>query len=198
MIRKIGILCLIATLSACTNITPSTPSAPPSTLSWKEREVALNRIQNWHLSGKVGVIAQHNSGSASLNWTQQQNHYTISLVGPLGAGGLTLDGRPGLVTMETGDGKHASASTPEKLLAQQWGWQLPVSQIKYWIRGLPAPGAASQTQFDAYHRLSAITQLGFNVQFLSYYNVGSLSLPDKISITSPSIKVKIIVNQWKV
>lgn len=198
MIRILWTLFLIATLTACTSITPSTPSAPPSTLSWKEREAALNRIQNWHLSGKVGVIAQHNSGSASLNWTQQQNHYTISLVGPLGAGGLTLDGRPGSVTMETADGKHATAQSPEKLIAQQWGWQLPVSQMKYWIRGLPAPDAPSQSQFDAYHRLSSISQLGFNVQFLSYYNLGSLSVPDKISITSPSIKVKIIVHQWKI
>lgn len=146
----------------------------------------------------MGVIAAHNSGSASFNWVQQQSNYTISLTGPLGSGGMTLNGHPGFVSMQTADGKQASATNPEKLLAQQWGWHLPVSYIAYWVRGLPAPDAPYQSQFDAYHRLIALNQLGFTIQYQHYYNLGALSLPDRINITSPSIKVKLIVYEWRV
>lgn len=199
MIRILWILLLISSLTACSTLSkPSATANPPLTQqTWKERQIALTNIQAWQLSGKVGVIAAHNSGSASLDWTQQQKNYVMSLSGPLGAGSLTLKGKPGLVTLDTGDGKHASASTPEKLIAQQMGWNLPVSYIYYWIRGLPAPGSAAETQFDAYHRLNSLRQLGFLVEFQSYENIGHLSLPNRLVITSPGLKVKIAIHHWQ-
>ncbi len=160
--------------------------------------MVLNQIQQWQLTGKIGVQTPENAGSATLNWVEsQQHHYTLSLVGPLGAGGVTLTGQPGLVTMDTADGKHYTAQTPEQLLTEQIGWDLPVSYLYYWIRGLPVPDLPSQTQFDTSHRLTWLVQQHIQVHYLSYTHVGMIDLPNKIFITSPLVKIKIIIYNWK-
>src|SRR5690606_4742061 len=137
-------------------------------------------LKNWQINGKIGVQTPRDSGSATIHWVQNNNKYTISLYGPLGSNELKLSGQPGSVQLVMPDGKHFSAATPEQLLAERWGWQLPVANIHYWVRGLPVPGIPSKTQFDSEHRLTSLTQQGWQVQFMSYEKVASIDLPNKI------------------
>jgi len=198
LIRILALSCvyflLTSVITGCKTITSPTPAAK---LAWKEREQRLNRIQAWHLNGKVGIQTANDSGSASLDWIQQSSRYHFSLLGPLGSGGFQLSGQPGRVTLVTSDGKQYTAANPEQLLAQRTGFHLPVSYLYYWIRGLPAPNAPSQNQWDTYNRLTSLVQDGWRVQFLSYVNTGGIDLPEKLTITSTSLKVKMIVYEWK-
>jgi outer membrane lipoprotein LolB len=195
--RIIWIFVLTLWIIGCTTIAP--PTQPPAVKTpRKEREVALNRIQSWQLNGKIGVQTAQHSGSANVDWTENHGRYTVSLTGPLGAGALKLTGQPGRVTMVTADGKRFTANNPEQLLAQHWGFHLPVSNLKYWVRGLPVPGVAYSSQSDAYNRLSSLMQQGWHVQYLSYMNTRGIDLPDRISISSPSLKTKLVIHQWKI
>ncbi|MBX3708617.1 MAG: lipoprotein insertase outer membrane protein LolB [Gammaproteobacteria bacterium] len=199
MMRIIWILLLSLTIGGCSTIAPTeiTPPAAPKATP-KDRQTALNRIQSWWLNGKIAVQTKQDSGSATVAWTQNQRRYTISLLGPLGSHGMRLSGQPGRVTLQTSDGKSFSAKSPEQLLAEKWGFQLPVSNMNYWIRGLPVPGTPANTQLDPYGRLTALRQQGWNIQYLSYANVNGVDLPEKLSITSSSLRVKIIVYQWRI
>jgi outer membrane lipoprotein LolB len=194
----IWILFLTLTLSSCARLkpeaAPSTPAVPKT--SWAERQTALNNIHNWNLSGKIAVQSSHDAGSASVNWSQRLQNYTISLQGPLGAGAMKLSGSPGQVTLLASDGKSYHAASPEELLAKQWGFHLPVSSMKYWIRGLPVPDVSASTRFDNDGRLSSIAQQGYRIDYLAYSNHGRMELPEKLSIVSPSLRVKIVVYQW--
>lgn len=185
-------------LTGCSTF--SSPTSEPSLTkaSWKERQADLSRIQSWEISGKIAIQTARDSGSANVDWTQNQSQFNISLYGPLGAGGLKLWGHPGAVTMETAKGQRFTASTPEELLRQQMGWNLPVSNLNYWVRGLPVPGSDYQGQYDAYHRLTNLAQNGWNVQFLSYQNAGRVDLPNRITISSASFKTKMVIYDWKI
>ena len=194
--RILALAVLFTLLSACTTVTP--PSPPATQIPWKNRELALNRIMGWEISGKIAVQTAKDSGSANVDWMQNHGQYTVSLYGPLGAGGLKLIGHPGMVTMEASNGKRVTAKSPEQLLAQQWGWNLPVSSLSYWIRGLPVPGVPYSGHFDGYNRLSSLVQQGWNVQFLSYRNYGTVDLPDKLTIDSSTLRSKIVIHQWKI
>lgn len=198
MKHTIWILLLSLALTSCSTIspTPAPPAAPKAT--WTDRQAALNNIQSWHLSGKIAVQTPQDSGSASVNWTQNHQGYNISLLGPLGSNGMRLSGQPGNVTLQTSDGKSYSAKSPEQLLASKWRFHLPVSNMKFWIRGLPVPGITADTSFDHYGRLNTLTQQGWRIDYLSYANTGGVDLPERLTITSPSLKVKIIVYQWNV
>jgi outer membrane lipoprotein LolB len=192
----IWILFLALTLSSCARMsrTETIPAEPSATKA--DRQASLANIHSWHVNGKIALQASHDSGSANVDWTQNQQQYAISMSGPLGASGMKLTGHPGLVTLQTSDGKTYSAASAEQLLAERWNFHLPVSNMQYWIRGLAVPGMPANTRFDQYGRLESLVQQGWRVDYLAYSNVGKLDLPEKISITSPSLRVKMIIYKW--
>lgn len=198
LLLKIGTFLVTAGLASCATVT--TKEAPPPTkpISWQERETTLSRLQSWQLNGKIAVRTSQDSGSASVDWAQNRRSYLISLMGPLGSNSLKLQGSPAEVTLTTSDGKRYTAANPEELLAKRWGYNVPVSHLKYWIRGLTAPGIPAQTQFDQANRLSSLRQDGWYVEFPSYTRSGNVDLPSKVFITSSSLNVKIIIYKWSV
>lgn len=205
MKHAIGIFLLVATLTGCSTTKTSTATTDDSLTkpsaqnkSWESREQALNRIHNWQLNGKIAVQSSRDSGSATVDWTQRAKQYNIALMGPFGSHGLRLSGQPGRVTMVTAEGKRVTANNPEQLLAKQWGFHVPVSYLKYWVRGLPVEGIPSNPKFDAAHRISQLSQQGWNVQYLSYTKAAGIDLPNRMSISSPELKVKIVIYDWKV
>ena len=183
-------------LTGCASMSP--PAAQESTVSWETRKTQLSALQSWHINGKIAVITAEDSGSASVDWLERQGNYTISMYGPLGANGLTMKGGPGQVTLKTSDGKTVTAASAEALLAQQWGWKLPLSYLKYWVRGLPVPNLPAQSRFDAAHRLASLNQQGFTIQYQGYTSAGTLDLPQHLSISSPSLKSKIVIYKWNI
>lgn len=173
-------------------------SSPTATASWRDQQMRLAALKSWQLNGKIAVQTAQDSGSASVNWTQHLSHYDMSLMGPFGAKSINLQGHPGAVVLKTGDGQRFTATSPEGLLAKQWGWNLPVSNLAYWIRGIPVPGISYDTRFDTNNRLSILSQAGWTIQYLDYTTIGSLTLPNRLYISSPSLKTKIIIYHWQV
>ncbi len=193
----IGSLCitlLLTILSSCTTFRP--PGAPPQQISWQTRESALAKINQWHLNGKLAVRTPRDSGSATIDWAQHQDRYLISLYGPLGTGGMTLSGRQGHIVLKTHDGKRYTADSPESLLAEHWGFKLPVSNLRYWVRGMPVPGIAAQTHTDRYGRLSALDQAGWHIRYDDYQTVQGVDLPSKVSITDGHLTTKLVIYTW--
>jgi outer membrane lipoprotein LolB len=101
------------------------------------------------------------------------------------------------VTLQTSDGKSFHAASAEQLLTKNWGFNLPVSNMRYWIRSLPVPDMAANTQYDSKGRLATLVQQGWRIDYLNYSNVGGVDLPERLSITSPALRVKIVVYQWR-
>jgi outer membrane lipoprotein LolB len=187
---------IMTALTGCATVAP--PATPQPKVTWETRKALLDRLDNWQISGKIAVTTAKDAGSASVDWSQHAQHYKISLYGPLGANAITLNGSPSNVVMITSDGKKITAPSAEQLIAQQWGWNLPVSYLKYWVRGLPAPSTTQNARFDAANHLVALSQQGYNIQFQSYTTSGAFDLPSRLSISSPALKSKIIIYKWSV
>ena len=184
------------TPQATTEPTVTTPK-PPSAATWEKRKVALSQIQNWQVNGKIAVQTPNDSSSANVDWTQRQSNYVISLYGPLGAQGFKLTGQNGLVTLQTNDGKQFTAKSPEQLLAERWRFHLPVSNLKYWIRGLPVPGMSARTAFDSQNRLTSLTQQGWRIEYASYTKAGTYDLPQRMTITGDNLRIKVAISTWQ-
>jgi outer membrane lipoprotein LolB len=192
------IMMSMLTLTSCSTITPQAPTPKQQSLSWQARQQILSNLQTWKLNGKIAVQTDKDAGSASLDWQQKKAQYTISLMGPLGTNSMKLTGKPGQVTMETADGKHFSANTAEQLLSEQWGFNLPVSYLYYWVRGLPVPGLTHTDKMDNYQRLTSLSQQGFRVDYAAYVQTSKIDMPAKITISSPTLKTKIMIYDWQV
>ncbi|MBV8801368.1 MAG: outer membrane lipoprotein LolB [Gammaproteobacteria bacterium] len=201
--RLILIGLLFIGLAGCATKPPGTTSLPSAAETeapvWGNRVGVLSNIQDWDLNALIAIRANasHAATSANMNWKQSKKNYDILLFGPLGTGAVKLAGQPGYVALETADGKKFNAATPEALLLQQSGWNLPVSNLFYWIRGLPVPKIPAQKSFDSYHRLSELSQQGWTIQYLRYKNIGAIDVPDKMILANSDVNVKIIIKNWQ-
>lgn len=193
--RVLIVACCLIVLTSCATL--PAPEAPKNeSISWDSRSSSLAKIKNWNLQGLVAIRTPKDAFSASMKWQQQARQYTILLSGPMGTSATQLIGSDHSVELTTADGKKFNAASPETLLAQQLGWQIPVSHLYYWIRGIPVPGLPANKHVDGFNHLTELTQDGFRIQYLRYSEVDHMDLPSKIYLNNRTLNVKIIISQW--
>ncbi len=192
--RAFLLLLFTILLSACA-LVPVAPTSQGTPVSWALREAQLSNLHHWKVTGAIGVKTARNGFNASYVWLQTNNDFHIELSGPLGAGAIKLNGYPGKITLQDKRGVFQSTS-PDALLSQHMGWHLPVANLKYWIRGIPAPSSIASKQFDQYHRLQTLVQDGWTIQYQSYTSVNNIELPSRILLNAPNARVKLVMRSW--
>lgn len=154
-------------------------------------------VSAWQLSGVMAARSRNKSWSASVNWTQQgSNNYQIRLFGPLGGGTVIVEKSHGRVAFIDGN-RRSYSNSADKLLEQHTGVRLPVSNLYYWVRALPAPGAA-HTQYDKNHLLISLSQSGYSIHYSNYMTVNNKILPGKIHLQGHGVSVKLAIKRWRI
>lgn len=190
-------LCSLALLAGCAEQAPQTISGPADPALWRVHQQQLAKLDGWQISGKMGIRAPQDSGSGTLFWLQRQDYYDIRLAGPLGRGAARLTGHPGRIELEiAGQGRY-QADNPEQLLEAQLGWRLPVSNLPWWIRGLPAPKQTAQLQLDSQGRLARLSQAGWQLEYLSYRNEQGFELPERLKLTGHDLAITLVIKDWQ-
>ncbi|WP_415893321.1 lipoprotein insertase outer membrane protein LolB [Neptuniibacter sp. PT8_73] len=189
--RYLGaLLCLF--LAGCSLQKTQLPA--PNDISWETRQSLLKDISDWEASGKIGIRTPEDSQSASLKWLQEGSDYQIDIRGPWGQGGASIAGNPQEVIVDIAGEGTFTGTNPEQILHQQWGWALPVSDIFWWIRGLPSPHSQyDQTVVD--ERLAQLTQQDWKIEYLRY-NQQTPALPTKMRLQFRDLKVTIVIKTW--
>lgn len=165
-------------------------------MSWQARQHQLHPIQHWTINGAMGINMPNYAQAASMVWQQQARDYQVSLFGPFGVGRTTLTGTPTAVTL-LASGKQYKAKTPEKLMQEVLGWQLPVTNLYFWVRGLPAPNSPATTTFDAFHHLTELKQQGWKILYLRYTAIKGVDLPSKLVLQHGQLQVKFVIAKWQ-
>jgi len=79
----------------------------------------------------------------------------------------------------------------------QLGWQLPVSNLLWWVRGLPSPDSRSRVALDANGRLASLQQDGWDVQYLGYSEQDQYSLPTRIKLAGHDLQITLVIKDWQ-
>ena len=173
--------------------------APPASENsdWSRQRDQLQKLNSWELRGRVNVRYDNESHTPRIIWLQQNVDYNIRLWGTFNAGATEIVGRPGFVTMEN-DGQMLSANSPEDLILEQLGYELPVSHLNYWIKGLPAPDSEAQLAFNELNQLTTIQQADWTINLSDMRQYGALSLPRRVELTRPrnAIRLRFIGLNW--
>lgn len=165
-------------------------SHPPQTTAVQQR-------LSFEVEGKIAVTTPNERSNATFNWQQTHNDYRLRLFGPFGLGTVWLIKEGKQVWFENQEQGKFTASSAEQLMRKHLGWQLPVSDLRYWIQGLISPNApASLTLRNPQGQLTQLTQLGWQMEFSQYQALGSQWLPGKIIAQQNGIKVIIIPKVW--
>ncbi len=161
----------------------------------------LHALKNWDIDGKLAVRTNHDSQSARLQWQQTGERFDIHLSGPAGLHASRIYGEPGDVVFERGEQKeHATtaAALSEKLI----GWPLPTVELRYWLRGLPAPNlTVTQAAYLPNGNLTQLQQNGWSIQFSAYQHFenkerGVLLLPGRIEAKHGNMRIILLIKHW--
>jgi len=193
----VTITCFLG-LTACTSMIPSNQPPLNQPMSWPARQTELSQIKSWTIKGAIAIQTEKQAETAYINWSQNEQNYQMHIFGPLGIASVTIDGKPGKIIMALPNQAPVEAKTPENLLPKELGWTLPVSNLFFWIRGLPISSKPAIKKFDAYHHLTQLKQSGWTIQYLRYTGVKNTDLPSKIFLTYPNLSLRIIVSQWQI
>jgi outer membrane lipoprotein LolB len=196
--RNLLIPALALLLAGCAGLGPQeSVEGPGNAEDWKAHKAQISEIDGWQINGKIGIRAPQNSGSGTLFWLQRQDYFDIRLSGPLGRGATRLTGRPDAVALEVAGQGRFEAESPEALVESQLGWQLPVSNLLWWIRGLPAPDSRSRISVDSSGRLANLQQDGWDVQYVGYTEEDGYALPTRIKLAGRDLQITLVVKDWQ-
>ena len=186
----LGALGLTAFLGAC-GLLPQT--GPPATA---EGRWTAPTWHAWAAQGRFAVQRSDAGFNGGFRWRQTENGYDIRLTGPFGQGGVRIQGDGHGVVLVTDDGRHDSAADPERLLARHLGWSLPVSGLRYWVRGEAEPGHPARWQRDAQGRPRRLSQSGWDIAYLAYRAAEGAALPRLVRLVRGEFEVRLVIDRW--
>ena len=178
----VGILSLI--LTACINKTPLLDDENGQPLT---RAQMLGEASHWSMKGKLGLKSPDENLNLGVWWTQEGEAYQIDFRGAMAIGSGRISGDPEKGTsLEANGDPPVFGRSPEQLVKKLTGVSIPVSPMKYWVRGLPAPGSNWEGNADRFQ------QMGWLVEVLP----DSRGLPQRILLTRQDVRLKLIVKSW--
>ncbi len=194
--QQLPLFLLLLLLTACGSMPNHSPVADPE-MVWQERQYRLASLNDWTLAGRLAIQSDHEAWHVGISWKQKKQSYSIMLTAPLGQGSLKLDGDANNVLLQTDEGETFKSDDPGELLYNQFGWRVPVKALRYWVLGVPAPGAMRNEKLDEYGRLVQLQQDGWEIHFLDYESRMDIELPRRVFASNHRAKVKLVISEWQ-
>jgi outer membrane lipoprotein LolB len=191
------LLPLLAALvfTGCATQQPMATQTPRSA-SNQRHLASIADIQDFSVEGRMGVQTEGRGVSGRINWQHIDKKDNISLYSPMGGKIASIITTDSSVTLTSNDGKTYTASDAEMLTQQTLGWRLPVTYLADWVVGRPTKGAIEQSSWDDTGKLIKLTQNGWEVEYLEYYEANGRQLPAKLSLRNPKLYFKLIIERW--
>lgn len=193
---RIVLLHLLIFLNACALPIKQTEESLQPAIDWDDRNSRLDNISRWNVDGRIAMKSREDAWSASLVWDQASNDYDIRLFGPLGGKALSIKGGPTNVELKTGDGETFTEQNAAALIYRQTGWHIPVENLQYWARAMPAPGPHGEIEYDAAGYLVRLKQSGWDISYQKYKTVDDLPMPGKMKLVNEHFSVKLVFRDW--
>ena len=191
-----ALLAMLALLLAGCAAPPKRPLPTDVDTAWRVHQSLLADLSRWRPTASLAVRAGREGGQAYMDWRQRDQAYDIRLSGPVGSGAVRLSGEGGGATLRLANGERLSDPDPARLLYTQLGWWIPVDSLRYWAVGLPDPAMPAVWSLDDYGRLATLRQNGWEVRFETYAPVGTLDLPERMTLTGHDAKVRLLARRW--
>jgi len=193
-------LCTVFLLCSCST-SPKLTSKPNSEINpqWRNHHNSVNAIKDWNFNGRFSANGTDESWNGNIVWKQKKQDFEIQISGPLSSGSVKIEGNNEYAILTLGDDKTYSDENPEKLLEANTGLKLPLSDLQYWLRGIPAintPNAKMQWHNNGH--LKNLNQGGWKISFRGYTKINSIELPRKIFMQNSEYDVRLIIRNWHI
>ncbi|WP_159874878.1 MULTISPECIES: lipoprotein insertase outer membrane protein LolB [Aquitalea] len=167
-------------LAGCASETVFRPSAASS---------AARQDQPFNVSGRISVNMDGKGSVGQFEWMHRLNDDLLSVNSPLGTTVARLQRDAAGVSLQA-DGKTWQADDVESLTQDVLGWTLPLGNLVWWIRGLPAPDAPYQFAEDG-----SLTQQGWTIRFVSDADTPS-PYPKRVDMQRDRLTLRLLPQNW--
>jgi outer membrane lipoprotein LolB len=144
----------------------------------------------------MAIAAGEHGGSGAFTWQQDAAVTRLSLRGPFGTGALEVTADGEAFTLADGSGQVLDAAQARSRLESRLGTALPVSNLRYWMLGVPAPGIEAQVVDSPGEPRRLIEQTGWQIRYDEFMDSQGVILPARLTATSGSVRLKVIVDAW--
>jgi outer membrane lipoprotein LolB len=152
----------------------------------------VSQLHAWSAQGRMGITGVPQAGSASFNWRQRDETAQINLHGPLGVGAISLVMDDALhITL--GNGTHYDAQAALRELELRLGTAVPLKQLRYWLCVQAGPGNYQWIS----NGNKVLQQGGWRVEYNELMTVDTLQLPKKITATHDQVRIRVVIEEWK-
>ena len=166
-----------------------------------QRALALTRLAQWQIQGKIAFIEKKERNSANISWAVDKKNATqrLHLTSYLGINVLQLMSKDNLHTI-TFDGKTYSGNDLQGLIYSLTGFTFPVVALESWLIGLPY----QQGDIIDYNEATALPMTltsNYNdnlwqINYAKYKQFNQHLLATKLSIKQGDLVIKVSINQW--
>lgn len=170
----------------------------PELDSWERRQAVLATLDDWGFNGRIAVRSSDDGFNGKLRYTQVDGDFEATLSGPLGIGTVQLAGGTGGLVYTDKDGIETRFRHPDIELEQRFGWNVPLSSLRYWALGIPEPGRPAVTELDESGRLDALEQAGWSVAFPRYRDAGGQAMPQRLVAKNGDTRVTLVIDNWRI
>ncbi len=194
-LRLLGIAAILA-LAACAPVRTRGTAAQIS--AQESRETQLAPRTSWSFEGHFAVSDGHDGGSGTLSWQANGSDYSLILRAPVTGKTVQLQGGLGGAVLTGVRDLPIRGDNAQALLADEFGWHMPVDQLIWWVRGLRAPDGPAEMSYGGNGLPSTIEQDGWSVEYRDWYADSQPPLPRKIYAAKPPYSVRLLIERWRI
>ena len=157
---------------------------------------SLHRSIVLALEGRLALNDGEDGGSGRLEWRTSADDSELSFRGALGRGAWRLESDASGARLSLADGSSWESDSLDDLVRRHAGWQVPVTELSWWARGLAAPGGWQTRDLDPDGNLALLEQAGWRIEYSAYRDVSSVAMPGRMTARKQDYTVKLAIRRW--
>ena len=164
-----------------------------------QRETGLAAQAQWSLQGRIALSNGRDGGSGRIDWSQDGTRYAVSLSAPVTRQSWRLSGDEHGAQLEGLEGGTRVGADPTGLLRDATRWEIPVTALSSWVRGLRAAAehGPARVQFGTDGRLSRIEQGGWTIDYSGWQAATTgIELPNRLNARRGEASVRLVIDSW--
>jgi outer membrane lipoprotein LolB len=173
-------------------------SAQSNVATLQAHLATIEKIQAFHVKGRIGVQTQPNGFSGGLDWQHTNERDEIAIFSPLGSQVASIIKRVNGVTLTDNKGQSVTEKDTATLTQNTLGWQLPLDGLSDWVLGRPRKSAITEIRWDAEGKLRKLAQDDWQIEYLEYKTIDRYRLPVKLNLMHPNVTIKLILQEQKI
>lgn len=182
---------MLALLAGCTTLRPvSAPLTAPTP------PLAQAFIPSFEINGRLSVRHDKEGFSGNLRWRHVFGEDEFVVQTPLGQGVARVTQNAQGASLQTADGQVLYARDAESLTLQALGFRLPLAGLPRWVQAQAVSDAALLRHNDD-GTVGGLSEQGWEIEYLSYQSVQDATLPSRLSMQNPELKLRLIIDDWQ-